>query len=370
LKSVILAQFFALILLLTMLNVHGAVLSKAVRAGMPGGFTPRTIAFRNSGYVGLWYLFGPQRNQSGIIARTSGQLEFTANGSFGAREPDYFFGRAGADTVWQGIWSSLIAPGLLCWFRGVAGMLVGSALVLLGATAVGAWRVEKSWQDAPADPKVIELRRRYLVPRFRLQTMRRKFARALTANPIGWLQHYSPSARLVKWGWCLAIIVVEIIFSANSNDLYAAQAGLGLVLLLGLTFSATGSFREELETGAFELLLVTPLRERQIIIGRLRGLWRQFFPAMLVYGAGSIYLASGWRDQALAREAWLAHGRARHGHAFAEGLAESGIYPEAELVRNAGDHSRNNLWIAAINIPSAWGLTFEAGGVVSYPPSS
>jgi ABC-type transport system involved in cytochrome c biogenesis permease component len=100
--------------------------------------------------------------------------------------------------------------------------------------------------------------------------------------------------------------VVEIIFSANSEDLYAAQAGLGLVLLLGLTFSATGSFRDELETGAFELLLVTPLRERQIIIGRLRGLWRQFLPAMLVYGAGSIYLASGWRDRELARDAWLA----------------------------------------------------------------
>src|SRR5206468_10795696 len=115
----------------------------------------------------------------------------------------------------------------------------------------------------------------------------------------------SPSARMVKWAWCFFIIIVEIIFSANPSDLYAAQAGLGLVLLLGLTFSATGSFREELETGAFELLLVTPLRERQIIAGRVRGLWQQFLPAMLVYGAGSIYLVSGWHDQSLVREAWL-----------------------------------------------------------------
>src|SRR5205807_2713264 len=124
-------------------------------------------------------------------------------------------------------------------------------------------------------------------------------------NPIGWLQHYSPSARLVKWAWCLFIIMVEIVFSRNYQDLYAAQTGLGLVLLLGLTFSATGSFRNELETGAFELLLVTPLRERQIIVGRLRGLWRQFLPAILVYGAGSIYLATGWHDQSRARDAWL-----------------------------------------------------------------
>src|SRR5882672_11466528 len=111
---------------------------------------------------------------------------------------------------------------------------------------------------------------------------------------------------MVKWAWCFFIICVEIVFSANSSDLYSAQAGLGLVLLLGLTFSATGSFRKELESGAFELLLVTPLRERQIIAGRARGLWRQFLPAILVYGAGSIYLASGWRDRELAREAWLA----------------------------------------------------------------
>jgi len=77
-----------------------------------------------------------------------------------------------------------------------------------------------------------------------------------------------------------------------------------LLLLLGLTFSATGSFREELETGAFELLLVTPLRERQIISGRVRGLWRQFLPAILLYGIGSIYLASGWSDRDLASQAW------------------------------------------------------------------
>jgi ABC-type transport system involved in multi-copper enzyme maturation permease subunit len=128
-------------------------------------------------------------------------------------------------------------------------------------------------------------------------------------NPIGWLQHYSPAARLVKWGWCLCIIAIEILFSANSDDAYDAQMGLGLLLLLGLTFSATASFREELETGAFELLLVTPIRERQIITGRVRGLWRQFLPAILVYAAGGLYLASGWNDPEYARRAWLALAR-------------------------------------------------------------
>jgi ABC-type transport system involved in cytochrome c biogenesis permease component len=114
---------------------------------------------------------------------------------------------------------------------------------------------------------------------------------------------------MVKWGWCLFVIIVELVFSANSADLYGAQAGVGLVLLLGLTFSATGSFRKELETGAFELLLVTPLRERQIITGRVRGLWRQFLPALLLYGAGMIYLSSGWSNHYYALETWQALAR-------------------------------------------------------------
>ena len=123
--------------------------------------------------------------------------------------------------------------------------------------------------------------------------MRQRLSRSLSANPIGWLQHYSPSARLVKRTWYLLIIFIEIFFSWNSDDLLPGQKGLGLLLLLGLTFSATASFRNELETGAFELLLVTPLRESQIIVGRLRGLWRQFLPALVIYGAGSLYLSGG-----------------------------------------------------------------------------
>jgi hypothetical protein len=51
------------------------------------------------------------------------------------------------------------------------------------------------------------------------------------------------------------------------------------------------------------------LRERQLITGRVRGLWRQFLPAILVYGAGLIYLTSGWSNQHYEREAWLSPAR-------------------------------------------------------------
>jgi len=307
LKSVILAEVFALCLLLTMLNAHGRVLTRAVNAGVPAGFNPKSPTFWGSSFAMTFgHFFSGGAFPGGIIARTGRLIEYTTNGSFWHTYPgQWYYGRPTTKTDWQEFWTTLTAPGIRAWFRGVEGMLLGAWAVLLAAICVGALRIESSWRDSPTDPAVAELRREYSTPLFQVDYLNRSLSRALTSNPIGWLQQYSTSARMVKWGWCLAIIVVEIIFTSNSNDLYDAQAGLGLLLLLGLTFSATGSFREELETGAFELLLVTPLRERQIIIGRLRGLWQQFLPAMLVYGAGSIYLTSGWHDQSLAREAWL-----------------------------------------------------------------
>src|SRR5438270_621853 len=91
----------------------------------------------------------------------------------------------------------------------------GPGLVLAATTWLGTWRVAMSWQDVPAQGPISELRRRIFAPRFAVPLLNRRLSRALTANPIGWLQYYSPSARLVKWAWCLFIIVVEIIFSDN-----------------------------------------------------------------------------------------------------------------------------------------------------------
>jgi len=309
LKSAVLAQLFAVVLLLTMLCAHGVVLVHAVTAGLPSRMTPGTPAFWRS-RAAYFVDFFPGSRGGGLIARTSRLLSLTTDGSFD--DPRYGY-RTFGNSDWQRLWAGLMPPGQDAWLHGAVGIVAGAALVLLAAIWLGAWRVARSWQDAPLEGPVSELRQRFFAPRFAVPFLTQKLSRALTANPIGWLQVYSPSARLVKWAWCFVIIMVEIILSANPDDLYRAQAALGLLLLLGLTFSATGSFRQELETGAFELLLVTPLRERQIIVGQLRGLWRQFLPAILVYGAGSIYLASGWSDPEHARRAWVALARTMAG---------------------------------------------------------
>ncbi len=304
LKSVILAELFALSLLLWMLHAHKTVLRHAMTAGLP---PPPPITAR--------FPVPPPNNliqhlvgySDGFLRRTLRLIAFTTNSSI---ETSYWYGwptpARVMETHWQTIWTNLTPAGHRAWFGGTAFLAAQAAVILLIALAVAAWCVRRSWRDSAPNALLLRLKQSFLSPRFRIEALRRNLSRSLTANPIGWLQHYSPAARMVKWGWCLFILMAEIILSTSTTDLYDAQTGLGVVLLLGLGFSATGSFRNELETGAFELLLVTPLRERQIIFGRLRGLWTQFLPAIAIYGAGSLYLTSGWATTLYVLPAWMA----------------------------------------------------------------
>ena len=63
-------------------------------------------------------------------------------------------------------------------------------------------------------------------------------------------------------------------------------------LFASMAVNASTSFRRERETRVLELLLVSPLTEGQIILGRLRGLWGQFLPSMALLLAGWMYLAT------------------------------------------------------------------------------
>jgi ABC-type transport system involved in multi-copper enzyme maturation permease subunit len=114
--------------------------------------------------------------------------------------------------------------------------------------------------------------------------------RARSANPMAWLQEYSWSARLAKWGWFWLAIFAELRemlnwAAASTREATNGQQLLTLALLLGISFTAASSFRQERITGALELLLVTPLTPGQIIFGRLWGIWAHFLPAVLVVTA-------------------------------------------------------------------------------------
>ena len=120
--------------------------------------------------------------------------------------------------------------------------------------------------------------------------------RTLDRNPIAWLQEYSWTARLTKWGWCVLLLLGEFVAVATP-DFVATQITLTSLVIVGLAFTASGSFRRERQTGALELLLVAPLRARQLIGGRIWGIWCHFLPAMAV--AYCFWMMTPYRESAL-----------------------------------------------------------------------
>ncbi|MCI0744311.1 MAG: ABC transporter permease subunit, partial [Verrucomicrobia subdivision 3 bacterium] len=184
--------------------------------------------------------------------------------------------------IWSDVWSNVPAHMQREWFRLASRHLAGSLLLLYAAIAVAAWRVRRAWRQEPVVKPTSGVTHSFTRPRFAVQTLHRRLSRSLQRNPIGWLHQYSWHARLTKWGWCLAIVLLECAAAADLRTIEAVQPFAVMLLLSGLAFSAAGSFRRERETGALELLLVCPLSVNQIIGGRVRGVWKQFLPALLV----------------------------------------------------------------------------------------
>jgi ABC-type transport system involved in multi-copper enzyme maturation permease subunit len=125
------------------------------------------------------------------------------------------------------------------------------------------------------------------------ELLKRWLNRRLTRNPIGWLERRTWNSRIVTWGW---LGVVGLVYAAGelNEGLYKRfdilQLAIAWLLILSLTAGAAGSFRRERESGFLELMLVAPLGEWQIISGRMRGLWGQFAPAVVVFLAMSAWM--------------------------------------------------------------------------------
>ena len=209
--------------------------------------------------------------------------------------PDFgYFPGAPNGGFWSQTWAVQPAGLHRAWLEWAGILLLLSQLVLLGVIQLAAGYIRRTWRDAPASRQKIWLLATFCAPRFFLRRLfQSRMTRALNRNPIGWLQQYSWQDRLTKWGWCLIVLTLECLLVSDSSLkwLWSGQYGLAQLLMLGLAFTASGSFRQEQETGALECLLVTPLTERQLIGGRVRGIWSQFFPAVLILTLAWAWLA-------------------------------------------------------------------------------
>src|SRR5664280_1738223 len=160
-----------------------------------------------------------------------------------------------------------------------------SLLMLVVAVLVAGAKTRRSWQEEPPSRRQVWLQRTFCTPVIWVTFFRRWMRWKLERNPIGWLEQRTWSGRLVTWGWFAVLISIysavltDRHFFQDANPLQEIMAWL---LAGSMAMSAAASFQRERETGVLELLLVSPLGENQILSGRLRGLWGQFLPAVVL----------------------------------------------------------------------------------------
>ncbi|HTL17371.1 MAG TPA: hypothetical protein VL793_09045 [Patescibacteria group bacterium] len=204
----------------------------------------------------------------------------------------------------QGLWQKGLAlvgsrpTPLLCSY-GAAMMLSVCALYLM--TRFTAWNLNRTWRDRPVSSRIQSLKDKLVKPVLFRNQLKTWLQWQLQRNPVGWLEQRSWSGRLVIWSWFAVVLCVYSSLFANialyQRSFHLLQSLLATLLAASIAAAAAGSFRRERETGVLELLLVAPLRESQIIAGRVRGIWAQFLPAICLLFAiwfyGASFLVSG-----------------------------------------------------------------------------
>ena len=176
----------------------------------------------------------------------------------------------------------------------------------LALSAAALWlarrQIGKTRCAEPPSRRQKAIQRTFWKPRYARGLFRRRMNRKLDRNPIGWLQRYSTGSRLVSGSWALGIIALESwIFSHHIYDVPDWSIMLALLMLVSFVFVAAGSFTAERQSGALELILVTPLSVGQIIRGRLLGILGQLaLPAALLIGSyfffRTFHLNSYWHS--------------------------------------------------------------------------
>jgi len=180
------------------------------------------------------------------------------------------------------------------WLLGLAAGLLLFAVSLAGlATLVASHQIGRVWNADAGSARPLRLKEVFFRPFIGQSSLRRRMRRRMERNPIAWLHQRSWSTRMAKWGWC-GLILVGLILAFMFGGLVNVMVWLKrmeLLVVVGIAFTAASSFRKDRESGVMEALLVTPLTERQILGGRLWGIWQQFFPAMLMLGLVYLVMA-------------------------------------------------------------------------------
>jgi ABC-type transport system involved in multi-copper enzyme maturation permease subunit len=170
-------------------------------------------------------------------------------------------------------WQSLAASHLFGWF-------------LLGFTS---WMLPRAWQEKPVLAEKGSILSRFLQKGRGTTAQRAKTRqRLLPLNPIAWLIGDEPLLRRLVWGivaiWGTLITILSWQVG-NEAVLVAPIYGtkvFGFVLKILVATQVCRFFIESRKSGALELLLCTPLRNRDIIRGQWLALRRIFLWPLII----------------------------------------------------------------------------------------
>jgi ABC-type transport system involved in multi-copper enzyme maturation permease subunit len=213
----------------------------------------------------------------------------------------YSLGFAIGSTLWVAPINAIVSGSSLSVFLGLLFGAFCTAGAFFCVLKLSTERLRQTWHEQAAAPEQPEWVEEFSKAPEVQQIFSWDTSRTLDRNPIAWLQEYSWTARLTKWGWFLVVLVGELMVMGSWDPREAPHSRFYLPagLALAIAFSAAGSFRRENETGLLELLLVTPVSVRQLLRGRIWGIFSHYFPAI------SVFLVLAWGDHLLNQRAYL-----------------------------------------------------------------
>jgi ABC-type transport system involved in multi-copper enzyme maturation permease subunit len=163
----------------------------------------------------------------------------------------------------------------------IPGLIALPALLLCFSIWYCARRITRYAETSIETPSQAVIRRRFFTPILWKNRFRESMRRKLQKNPFVWLEYRAPWARAARWGALLAVVAIETLLIKSNESLYGfleSQIFLLWILLLMITLKSTTSFQYEKESGAIELILVTPITEEKLVNGRLLAVLGYYFP--------------------------------------------------------------------------------------------
>ncbi len=167
-------------------------------------------------------------------------------------------------------WGSLAASQLLSWF-----------CLALASVAL---------------PRMVQEQRKARLPAWQVRIRnithsRKSRAARLTANPVEWLRRDEMGLPWLAWLIVLAstvTVVLLLLLGGAKSPVFVGDATRPFGFLLKVIFAmhVCRFFVEARRNGALELLLCTPLSDRQIIRGQIKALWVTFGWPFGLFAAG------------------------------------------------------------------------------------